>query len=86
MQSLVYFIIWAGLYYLMMRFGCGAYIMGHGHVHQGENGIVRARRVSAGILYPFLGGLISHMFATAAMNMSSVSVITNDLRLRNLRP
>ncbi len=31
MQSLVYFLLWAGFIFLMMRLGCGAHIMGHGH-------------------------------------------------------
>lgn len=38
--------------------------------------------VAAGILYPFLGILISPIFAAAAMSLSSVSVIGNALRLR----
>jgi vacuolar-type H+-ATPase subunit I/STV1 len=38
--------------------------------------------IAAGILYPFLGILISPIFAAAAMSLSSVSVITNALRLR----
>ncbi len=38
--------------------------------------------VAAGILYPFLGILISPIFAAAAMSLSSVSVICNALRLR----
>jgi len=41
--------------------------------------------VAAGILYPFLGILISPIFAAAAMSMSSVSVITNALRLSRIR-
>ena len=41
--------------------------------------------VAAGILYPFLGLLISPIFAAAAMSLSSVSVITNALRLRSVR-
>ena len=38
--------------------------------------------VAAGLLYPFLGLLISPMWASAAMTMSSLSVIGNALRLR----
>jgi Cu+-exporting ATPase len=41
--------------------------------------------VAAGILYPFLGLLISPIFAAAAMSLSSVSVIGNALRLRTVR-
>ena len=38
--------------------------------------------VAAGILFPFAGVLLSPMFAAAAMSLSSVSVISNALRLR----
>jgi len=41
--------------------------------------------VAAGILYPFFGIVLSPMIASAAMTFSSVSVIANALRLRNLR-
>ncbi len=40
--------------------------------------------IAAGILYPFLGLLLSPMVAAAAMSLSSVSVIGNALRLRNV--
>jgi Cu+-exporting ATPase len=41
--------------------------------------------VAAGVLYPVLGLLISPIWASAAMTLSSVSVITNALRLRRAR-
>jgi Cu2+-exporting ATPase len=39
--------------------------------------------IAAGVLYPSLGLLLSPMIASAAMSLSSVSVIANALRLKN---
>ena len=41
--------------------------------------------LAAGVLYPVFGALLSPMFAAAAMSLSSVSVISNALRLRRLK-
>ncbi|MBA3916785.1 MAG: copper-translocating P-type ATPase, partial [Acidobacteriales bacterium] len=41
--------------------------------------------IAAGILYPFFGWLLSPILAAAAMSLSSVSVISNSLRLKNIK-
>jgi len=41
--------------------------------------------IAAGVLYPFLGILISPIWASAAMSLSSLSVVGNALRLRHVQ-
>ena len=36
MQALLYFLLWGAFFFVMMRFGCGAHVMGHGHGHAGK--------------------------------------------------
>lgn len=41
MESLIYFLLIAALFVFMMRFGCGAHVMGHGHRHGRSGGAER---------------------------------------------
>ena len=34
MPTYLYFLLWGAFFFMMMRFGCGAHVMGHGHGHR----------------------------------------------------
>ena len=38
MEALLYFALWAAVIFLMMRFGCGSHVMGHGHGNKHAQG------------------------------------------------
>ena len=38
MGTILYLLMSAGFFFLMMRFGCGAHVMGHGHAHHDGQG------------------------------------------------
>ncbi len=38
MQMLMYFLIWGAFIFLMMRFGCGAHVIGHRHSRRDKSG------------------------------------------------
>ncbi len=38
MGTILYLLVSAGFFFLMMRFGCGAHVMGHGHAHHDGQG------------------------------------------------
>ena len=46
-ENLLYFLLWAGLFVVMMRFGCGSHVMGHGH-HHGGSGADDGRDLAGG--------------------------------------
>ena len=54
MQTLIYFLIWGAFFFVMMRFGCGAHVMGHGHGHRrsGETPEAMPLTVGAGPAAP----------------------------------
>ena len=53
MPSLLYFLLWAGVFVVMMRFGCGSHIFGHGgHGHGHEHGDTGSTATGGGAAFP----------------------------------
>lgn len=47
MEALVYFVLWAAAIFLMMRLGCGVYVMGLGKLHNISEADAADRRAGA---------------------------------------
>jgi len=47
MSIMFYFLVWGAIIFVMMRFGCGAHVMGHGHRHDGATSDVSPFQGSA---------------------------------------
>lgn len=72
MQTLIYFLLWAGIIFLMLRFGCGSHVMGHGHGHtrHRENADAGAVGHTAPLgkdIDPVCGMIVDTSTATAAV-------------------
>ena len=52
MPTYLYFLLWGVFFFLIMRFGCGAHIMGHGHGHRGDAGQPERAPLSDDRIYP----------------------------------
>jgi YHS domain-containing protein len=81
MESLIYFVLFAGLFFLMMRFGCGSHVMGHGHGrgegHEGHGGIGPSSGAGRWMLPrtevdPVCGTTVSTENAKSAVNNGTV--------------
>ena len=46
MPTYLYFLLWGVFFFVIMRFGCGAHIMGHGHGHRSDSGQPDRARLS----------------------------------------
>ena len=51
-QTVLYFLLWAGAFAVMMRFGCGAHVMGRGHRHARPSGDTGHAPHDAGVAAP----------------------------------
>ncbi|MEO8385357.1 MAG: YHS domain-containing protein [Betaproteobacteria bacterium] len=72
-QNVVYFLVWAGLFFVMMRFGCGSHIMGHGHRHSGSHAHDRGSWTPPeGAVDPVCGMTVATATAKSAVNGSHI--------------
>lgn len=76
MSALLYFLLWGAFFFVMMRFGCGAHVMGHGQGHAGMAAETArppgGEPVPAKAIDPVCGMNIDSAGARTAVNEGSV--------------
>jgi YHS domain-containing protein len=68
-QSVPYFLIWAAVFALMMRFGCGAHVMGRSHRHGHGSQDDDTRRLDMRATDPVCGMEIDPRTAKSAVHL-----------------
>ena len=71
-QSVLYLLLWAALFFVMMRFGCGAHVLGHGAHHGNERREGARRTAPSRATDPVCGMAVDPQSAKSAVHDSQV--------------